>query len=185
MSASVAAALALAAALLAVPLWPGPAAFARRWAPRRRARLPWPVLAVYAGPVVLLAAAALAAVVASGAPAPRLGPVVAVLAAVVAGGPVTAAVLEIADRSGETDHITAEPAVLRGGAWIGGLERAAVTATLLGGWPEGLAVVLGIKGLARYPELRLPAAAERFIIGTFTSVLWAAACAGIGHLLRT
>ena len=41
----------------------------------------------------------------------------------------------------------------------------------------------GLKGLGRYPELRnpedSPGAAERFIIGTFTSVLWAAACAGV------
>ena len=70
--------------------------------------------------------------------------------------------------------------VLRGGAWIGALERAAVFATLVAGWPEGLAVVLALKGLGRYPELRTetPGAAERFIIGTFTSVLWAVACAG-------
>jgi len=69
--------------------------------------------------------------------------------------------------------------LLRGGAWIGTLERIAVTATLIAGWPEGLAVVLAVKGLARYPELRSPGAgaSERFIIGTFTSVLWAAACA--------
>ena len=57
----------------------------------------------------------------------------------------------------------------------------------MAGWPEGMAIVLAIKGLARYPELRSPdqpasvtpqAVAERFIIGTFTSVLWAVTCAG-------
>ena len=40
--------------------------------------------------------------------------------------------------------------------------------------------MLALKGLGRYPELRnagTGAVAERFIIGTFTSVLWAAACA--------
>ena len=70
--------------------------------------------------------------------------------------------------------------VLRGGAWIGCLERAAIYGTLVAGWPEGVAIVLGLKGLGRYPELRNQqhtGTAERFIIGTFTSVLWAVACA--------
>ncbi len=81
--------------------------------------------------------------------------------------------------------------VLRGGAWIGALERFAVFVCLLSGAPEGLVVVLAIKGLGRYPELRaaataaasgaartasLSAVAERFIIGTLVSFLWAAAC---------
>ena len=53
-----------------------------------------------------------------------------------------------------------------------------------------LAVVLVVKGLGRYPELRAAedgvrtGAAERFIIGTFASVLWACACAGIVVLVR-
>ena len=72
-----------------------------------------------------------------------------------------------------------------GGAWIGALERAAVAGTLLAGWPEGLAVVLAVKGLGRYAELRAPAAAERFIVGTLASGLWAVACVGIAFLVRT
>ena len=55
-----------------------------------------------------------------------------------------------------------------------------MVAALVAGWPEGTAVVLALKGLGRYPELRnagTGAVAERFIIGTFASVLWAAACA--------
>ena len=48
--------------------------------------------------------------------------------------------------------------VLRGGAWIGALERAAVFASVVAGWPEGVAIVLGLKGLGRYPELPQPAA---------------------------
>ncbi len=70
--------------------------------------------------------------------------------------------------------------VLRGGAWIGILERLAVFAALVGRWPEGIAVVLAVKGLGRYPELRAahrPGLAERFIIGTLVSVLWAGLCA--------
>ncbi|GAA5013153.1 hypothetical protein [Actinopolymorpha pittospori] len=73
--------------------------------------------------------------------------------------------------------------VLRGGVWIGALERAAVASCLLAGFGEGVAIVLAVKGLGRYPELRAPGAAERFIIGTFTSLLWAGGAAGVASLL--
>lgn len=73
--------------------------------------------------------------------------------------------------------------VLRGGAWIGYLERASISATLLAGWPEGAALVLAVKGVGRYPELRENNAPEAFIIGTLASLLWAAAAAGTAHLL--
>lgn len=69
---------------------------------------------------------------------------------------------------------------LRGGAWIGALERLAIVTTLVAGWPEGMAVVLAVKALGRYPELRVAqrqGAAEGFIIGTLVSILWAVACA--------
>jgi F0F1-type ATP synthase membrane subunit c/vacuolar-type H+-ATPase subunit K len=74
---------------------------------------------------------------------------------------------------------------LRGGAWIGVLERLAIYATLLAGYPEGIAVALAVKGLARYPELKSTSTgtAERFIIGTFTSVLLAAGAAGLARAL--
>jgi hypothetical protein len=109
--------------------------------------------------------------------------------AVAGGGPVTSRVFAIVDRQEHTASaatIDSAGKVLRGGAWIGVLERAAVFASLVAGWPEGLAIVLALKGLGRYPELRSgqnTGAAERFIIGTFTSVLWAAACAGVVRLL--
>ncbi|MGY1808354.1 hypothetical protein ACI8AF_13370 [Blastococcus sp. SYSU D00669] len=106
-------------------------------------------------------------------------------AAVVGGGPVATAVLRSAD---PTDAVAAggpgDPDVLRGGAWIGVLERAAVAGTLLVGWPEGLAVVLAVKGLGRFAELKVSAAAERFILGTLASALWAVACVGVVELLR-
>jgi hypothetical protein len=113
------------------------------------------------------------------------------LLALVGGGPATAVVLRWVDREeaaagGEHPRPTLEAAAerLRGGAWIGAFERVAVSASLLLGWPEGIAVALAIKALGRYPELKSPAdaAAERFIIGTFTSVLWAAGCAGVAVL---
>jgi hypothetical protein len=121
--------------------------------------------------------------------------------AIAGGGPLTALVFELVDRrepsagslagSLESGGHSLDRAgqVLRGGAWIGTLERVAVFATLVLGWPEGLAIVLALKGLGRYPELRAAedgartGAAERFIIGTFTSVLWACACAGVVVLL--
>ena len=77
---------------------------------------------------------------------------------------------------------------LPGGSWIGALERIAVYSALLANWKEALAVVLAVKGLARYPELRAgdtPAVAERFIIGTFISVLLACGAAALPIWLRT
>lgn len=117
--------------------------------------------------------------------------VLAGLVAVFGGGPVTARVFVLVDghnTDGGPDHDSMRRAgeVLRGGAWIGVLERAGIFASLVAGWPVGLAIVLGVKGLGRYPELRNgdnTGTAERFIIGTFTSVLWAAACAGVVRLL--
>lgn len=65
---------------------------------------------------------------------------------------------------------------LRGGTWIGILERAAVTGGMLLGYPSAVAFVIAVKGLGRYPELRdNPAASERFVIGSLASLLWAAA----------
>ncbi|NED94648.1 hypothetical protein G1H11_04920 [Phytoactinopolyspora alkaliphila] len=77
-----------------------------------------------------------------------------------------------------------DPETLRGGATIGSLERVAIVVSLLAGWPEGLALTLAVKGFGRYPELRKPSAPERFIIGTFASILWAAAVAGTVVALR-
>lgn len=130
----------------------------------------------------------------------------AVLAAASGGGVVATALLTLADRGtgspraeraderggdgagdilGDATASVSDPRTLRGGASIGILERIGVSAALLAGWPEGLAVVLGVKGLGRYPELRRPAASERFIIGTLASVLWATAAAAVVSLLRS
>jgi hypothetical protein len=102
--------------------------------------------------------------------------------AVAGGGLVTTQVFALVDKESRTVRAGE---VLRGGAWIGALERLAVFVTLIAGWGPGLAIVLAVKGLGRYPELRSQedtGAAERFIIGTFASVLWAAACAGLAVL---
>ena len=108
--------------------------------------------------------------------------VVAGVVAVAGGGLVTSQVFGIVDRA---SPVRRAGEVLRGGAWIGALERLAVYVALVAGWGPGLAIVLAVKGLGRYPELRSQedtGAAERFIIGTFTSVLWAVACVGLAVL---
>ncbi|GAA3970427.1 hypothetical protein [Gordonia caeni] len=135
----------------------------------------------------LFGAAAIAAAVAS----PMTGAgraaveVIAVVAAAVTGGPVVRVVLAaggIPTRSENYDDPEAEP-MLRGGRIIGVLERTGVAASLILAWPAGIAVILGIKGLARFPQLREHHASEQFILGTFASVLWACAAAGIGFLI--
>jgi len=162
------------AAVAAVPGW------------SRAGRVIWPPFSL----LVLLAALA----VAGGAPEIELDPeVTATLAvglagvlAIIGGGPATALLFRLVDRESATtdDSIEAAAATLRGGLWIGLLERAAVFAALVAGFPEGVAIALAVKGLGRYPELRAPGAAERFIVGTFASVLWASACAGVILLAR-
>lgn len=107
-------------------------------------------------------------------------------AALLTGGAVTSCVLDLADSSSRRSVPRVRRTVLRGGSWIGALERLGIVATLLAGWPEGIAVILAVKGLARYPELKTAqssGAAERFIIGTFASIGWAAVCAGVAAIL--
>ncbi|MFE3291858.1 hypothetical protein [Rhodococcus sp. NPDC059234] len=115
--------------------------------------------------------------------------VTAVAAAATGGAPLARAAFRIAKRQPDAGPAAGEspasPGPLRGGRTIGVLERTAVAVAILAGWPEGLAVVLAVKGLARYPELREPNASEQFIIGTFTSVLWAVAVCGVAKALIT
>jgi hypothetical protein len=125
------------------------------------------------------------------------------VATVLLGSPLVRLLFRLVDRTegrraidppaaeGRGENVPAVPAVgsiqaaesqLRGGYWIGVLERAAIFAAILTGYGSGLAVILGVKSLARYPELRAEenrGAAERFIIGTFASSLIAAAGAGL------
>jgi len=114
--------------------------------------------------------------------------------AIAGGGLLTTLVFRQVDRgdhvapTDQADSVEAARQILRGGAWIGALERTAIYASIVAGWPEGIAVVLAVKSLARYPELQAgkkSAAAERFIIGTFVSTLFACACAGLAVWFRT
>jgi hypothetical protein len=201
------------AALVMVLLGFGTLAAVAAWA--RSARRIWAPAAVLLLAAALVVASPRGAHAGPGAATALLVALAGALA-VAGGGPVTALVFELVDRREPADgpeqpdqpadrpdqpadrwdhrQLTHDLAgagrVLRGGAWIGVLERLAVVGTLVAGWPEGLAVVLAVKGLGRYPELRAAedgarsGAAERFIIGTFTSVLWACACATVVVLVR-
>ena len=122
-----------------------------------------------------------------------------ILVSVALGWPLTRSVLRLASRSSDAGDRTTERndatvsdgpdgararASLRGGAWIGILERAAITASVLTGFPTAIAFVIAVKGLGRYPELKEnPGASERFVIGTLASMLWAAAVGLLGRAL--
>lgn len=82
------------------------------------------------------------------------------------------------------DDTVSSVRILRGGAIIGILERFAVCMAILAGQPVAIAYVVAIKGLGRFAELKAtPVAAERFIIGTLTSMLWAAGVAALAKVL--
>ncbi|MFY0406108.1 hypothetical protein [Solicola sp. PLA-1-18] len=146
----------------------------------------------WARPIVALALTLLLAVAAvttlvDGAATGTVGEVRAVPAVVLAaagGVVVVAAVLDLLGAPPPPEPPAAE--VLRGGTWIGVLERLAVFGSVAARWPEGIAVVVAVKGLGRYPELRgepgMPRrlTAETFIVGTLVSLVWCAACAYVG-----
>ena len=95
-----------------------------------------------------------------------------------AGSRGTSATEDVTGAEGEPEQ------VLRGGAWIGYLERAGTGVTLLAGFPEGVAILIAVKGLGRYAELKQSNAPEAFIIGTLASLLWAYCAVGVAVLLR-
>lgn len=144
------------------------------------------------------AAAAVLAIILAAVPAPELPFLVGVLLviaalvlAVLGGGPASVLALRLSTRGsvpdGQHGGILEENGVevLRGGTVIGLLERAAVAAAILSGYPEALAVIIAIKGVGRFSELDAAETRERFIIGTLVSWIWAAACAAIVVLART
>ncbi len=159
--------------------WPAPV----RWIAASRGRLAVAVavVATATGVVALLGA------LGAGARGPLAWLVVAAgaLAAVASGSVVTRAVLGLAAAS-TAPTVRVRATVLRGGAWIGVLERLALFGTLLAGFPLGLAAIVAIKAFARYPELKTAQATgaiERFIIGTFASLGWAALSVGVVTVL--
>ncbi|MEO8528462.1 MAG: hypothetical protein ABI435_05235 [Pseudolysinimonas sp.] len=116
--------------------------------------------------------------------------------AIIGGNPITVWVLSLATKSNSlgADHggilvpdttsvgtksTTKTKEVLRGGTWIGYLERLAVVGAIAVGHFEIIAAVIAIKGLGRFSELDTPETRERFIIGTLTSMIWAALCGAL------
>ena len=153
-----------------------------------------------AGSVLLAVAIAWAA----GAPAPVILTAVVALAstalAVFGGGPAAMLALQLATRGSVregvfggivvTDDGPASLAaghtaheVLRGGTTIGVLERFAVVASIIAGFPEAIAVIVAVKGVGRFTELAASEARERFIIGTLASLTWACLCGAIVRLV--
>ena len=123
--------------------------------------------------------------------------VAALLLSAAAGWPLVAAILHLAARSADSGGQDGAGAgagadgaeapdvagTLRGGTWIGVLERLAVTGTIAAGFPEGVAVVVAVKGLGRFSELaKNPDSSERFVIGTLASLLWAGLLGGLARL---
>ncbi len=103
-------------------------------------------------------------------------------AALTCGNVLVLSIFGLADAAAPPGSPRVQRTILRGGALIGALERLTMLGTLLAGWPEGIAAIVAVKAFARYPELRAgqgTGATERFIIGTFASLGWAGACAGI------
>ncbi|SDP09332.1 hypothetical protein SAMN04487914_103117 [Arthrobacter sp. ok909] len=89
----------------------------------------------------------------------------------------------VPEPAGDADTVS-NARILRGGAIIGVLERFAVCLAILAGQPVAIAYVVAIKGLGRFAELKAtPVAAERFIIGTLTSLLWASGVAALTKVL--
>lgn len=153
-----------------------------------------------------LGAALLAAASANGPAQFGLAPLITVLGLTVAvfgGSPAAATALDLAmggtvapglhggiivaeKRSADEEHRGVQAAtkreVLRGGLTIGVLERIASAGAIIAGFPEALAIVVAIKGVGRFTELEAPEARERFIIGTFASLIWACAGALVVHL---
>jgi len=117
--------------------------------------------------------------------------IVALALSVLGGGPATQVVLALATRTvsvpgnqglvvhDRTTGAETTREVLRGGMTIGVLERFATTGAIMAGFPEALGVIVAIKGVGRFTELDAAEARERFIIGSFVSIVWACVCAGL------
>lgn len=159
--------------------WPAPAARITRVRGRLVAVLV--VLLAGTGAVALLGALGRG----SSGPLAWLAVAAAVLATASSGNVATRCVLALAAGS-TAPSARVQATVLRGGAWIGVLERLALFSTLLAGFPVGMAAIVAVKAFARYPELKTAQATgaiERFIIGTFASLGWAAVCVGVVQVL--
>ncbi len=80
-------------------------------------------------------------------------------------------------KKGEKDIFTEEDKVkfikdVKSGSWIGFLERTIMIIFLILEKPEAVALIVAIKGLARYKQMENKIIAEYYLIGTLISVLY-------------
>ncbi|WP_120004752.1 hypothetical protein [Nesterenkonia muleiensis] len=85
-------------------------------------------------------------------------------------------------RNGQ-DALLVERPQLKGGRWIGPLERIALTGLLVAGAYPVAAGLIAAKGIVRFPEMQEDRAegnkAEYFLVGSFVSWTMAILCAGL------
>lgn len=115
--------------------------------------------------------------------------VLAGLFAIFLGSPLTMWTLRHVQRRPAGTHPTVSglhvpEVVLHGGQIIGMLERTAVFFGILAGWPEAMVGVVALKGLGRFAELSgdTEGTAERFLIGSMTSLVWAGLLGGLARM---
>lgn len=123
---------------------------------------------------------------------------IAVAAAVVAGAagiPLVPLFLRLTEKRGRSKDSasaasrkpltgTEDIEVLHGGRWVGIIERALIAGVIVLGRPELMAIVVAIKGLGRFAEIKSSArAGEKFIIGTFASIAIASVIGAVGWAL--
>lgn len=80
-----------------------------------------------------------------------------------------------------------EPCEPKVGTYTGLIERTAVTLFVISGLSAGIAVIVAIKALGRIKDLREDQGdlAERFMVGSLTSLSWAAAVGVVASLIIT
>ena len=145
------------------------------------------LVGIIAAEVLITGAVALLAAIGGplGAPWSWLAVGVAVTAAGVTGGTVTLTVLALADASNRPGTTRVQRTVLRGGAWIGAPRTPGDVRHTAGRLARRAGRHRRRQGLRPLPgtEHRPGDRGDRgFIIGTFTSLGWAAVCAGIATI---
>ncbi|WP_150460568.1 hypothetical protein [Nesterenkonia ebinurensis] len=89
-------------------------------------------------------------------------------------------------QEGPGEHPTVPGPQLKGGRWIGPLERITLTGLLVTGAYPVAAALIAAKGIVRFPELQADQEhgnkAEYFLVGSFVSWTIAAVAAGLLHL---
>jgi hypothetical protein len=90
-------------------------------------------------------------------------------------------VLAAAKDDSEKDEKSEPPEPLKGGRFLGPMERLIIAASIVSGDLAGAGFVIAAKGLLRFPEIsqknngtKIDGLTEYFLVGTFTSVIIAA-----------